>query len=96
MCEIVGWKQCLPFVIKSCKQAGIKLWKERKVGQTVSTTKDPADRHVSHRGEARPSGFFVSFFGLSFLVVGFLAVATFVAAAAALVSFAAEVSLVPG
>ena len=35
LCEIVGWKQCLPFVIKSCKQAGVKLRKERKPGEAM-------------------------------------------------------------
>jgi len=35
LCKIVGWKQCLPFVIKSCQQAGIKLKKQKQEGGTV-------------------------------------------------------------
>jgi hypothetical protein len=35
LCEVVRWKQCLPFVMKSCKQAGVKLRKEREEGGVV-------------------------------------------------------------
>ena len=35
LCAIIGWKQCLPFVMKSCQQAGVKLRKEREDGGVV-------------------------------------------------------------
>jgi hypothetical protein len=34
-CKIVGWKQCLPFLVKSCEQAGVKLKKEKQEDGTV-------------------------------------------------------------
>ena len=30
LCEAVGWKQCLPFLIQSAKQAKVTLRKERE------------------------------------------------------------------
>jgi hypothetical protein len=35
LCAVVGWKQCLPFVVKSCEQAGVKLKKQKEEGGTV-------------------------------------------------------------
>jgi hypothetical protein len=34
-CEALGWKQCLPFLIKSAKQARVTLRKEREEGGRV-------------------------------------------------------------
>lgn len=33
LCEMIGWKQCLPFLRKSCDQAGVKLKTEKVEGQ---------------------------------------------------------------
>ena len=33
LCEFIGWKQCLPFLRKSCDQAGVKLRVEKKEGE---------------------------------------------------------------
>jgi hypothetical protein len=35
--ESLGWpgKQCLPYLMKSCEKAGVKLQKERKPGEPV-------------------------------------------------------------
>lgn len=30
LCEIVGWKSCLPFLLKSCQQTGVKLRKQKE------------------------------------------------------------------
>ena len=35
LCQLVGWKQCLPFLIKSAKQARVTLRKEREEGGRV-------------------------------------------------------------
>jgi hypothetical protein len=35
LCELVGWKQCLPFLIKSAKQAKVTLGKAREEGGRV-------------------------------------------------------------
>jgi hypothetical protein len=35
LCDVVGWKQCMPFVLKSCKQTGVRLRKEREEGGVV-------------------------------------------------------------
>jgi hypothetical protein len=34
-CELLGWKQCLPYLVKVCEKAGIKLRKERQDDRTV-------------------------------------------------------------
>ena len=33
LCEMIGWKQCLPFLKKSCEQAGVKLKTEKEPGE---------------------------------------------------------------
>jgi hypothetical protein len=33
LCAMIGWKQCLPFLKKSCAQAGVKLRTERVEGE---------------------------------------------------------------
>lgn len=33
LCKMIGWKQCLPFLRKSCDQAGVKLKTEKVEGQ---------------------------------------------------------------
>lgn len=33
LCNHIGWKQCLPYLKKSCDQAGVKLRTERKEGE---------------------------------------------------------------
>lgn len=35
LCAVVGWKQCMPYVVRSCAQAGVKLRKERKPGEPM-------------------------------------------------------------
>lgn len=30
LCEIVGWKSCMPFLLKSCQQTGVKLRKQKE------------------------------------------------------------------
>ena len=35
LCEAVGWRQCLPFLRKSCDQAGVKLRTEKKEGELM-------------------------------------------------------------
>lgn len=35
LCAVVGWTQCMPFVVRSCEQAGVKLRKERKPGEPM-------------------------------------------------------------
>jgi hypothetical protein len=34
-CELLGWRQCLPYLVKVCENAGIKLRKERQDDRTV-------------------------------------------------------------
>jgi hypothetical protein len=33
LCEMIGWKQCLPFLKKSCDQAGVKLTVTKEPGE---------------------------------------------------------------
>jgi hypothetical protein len=33
LCKAVGWKQCLPYLRKSCEQAGVKLRTEKPEGE---------------------------------------------------------------
>jgi predicted flap endonuclease-1-like 5' DNA nuclease len=34
-CAIVNWKQCLPFLVKSCRQAGVKLRKQKQASKPM-------------------------------------------------------------
>jgi hypothetical protein len=35
LCQIVGWKACLPFLLKSCQQAKVRLRKEKEQGGQI-------------------------------------------------------------
>lgn len=49
LCKMIGWKQCLPFLRKSCEQAGVKL----------TVTKEPGElaRYYGTRRGAAKKGF---------------------------------------
>lgn len=52
LCEAVGWRQCMPFVRKSCDQAGVKLMVEKEPGELAryfGTRKGAAKKGVRIR-----------------------------------------------